>query len=271
MRAGLSRRRALARGLALLGTLTISLNAGQRPTYAQSYDPPSDVPWPSDGAPSLAPSGTSSAADATPVAGDSAPAAPVAADATPAATAVADDTTTEAPFGQASNDSQPAFMPNPENELPTNPAAAWGVAPIKLTIPALGVEAAIEAVGNDPDGAMSAPSDPDEVAWYQLGPGMGVPGNVVFAGHVNWGGRLRVFGEIDKLDVGDAIQVIDAEGRGFQYAVESTRLVRAEGAPLDEIFEQPNQPVVTLITCGGEYVPSRREYLDRVIVRATGA
>jgi LPXTG-site transpeptidase (sortase) family protein len=253
MRAGLSRRRALARGLALLGTLTISLNAGQRFTQAQTLDPPSDVPWP-DGSPP---------GNSTPVSDSG----------TPSATPVADTDTTpaEAPLGQASDDSQPAFMPNPQAELPTTPVGAWGVAPIKLTIPALGVEAAIEAVGQDPDGAMSAPTDPDEVAWYQLGPGMGVPGNVVFAGHVNWGGRLRVFGQIDQLDRGDAIQVIDAEGRGFEYVVESTKLVRAEGAPLDEIFEQPNQPVVTLITCGGEYVPSRREYLDRVIVRATGA
>jgi LPXTG-site transpeptidase (sortase) family protein len=264
MRGGLSRRRALARGLALLGTLTISLNAGQRPTLAQPYDPPSDVPWPVD-----PPSGSS-----TSVSDSSTPAATsVAAEPTPASTSVADsDTTpTQEPLGQASDDSQPAFMPNPDAELPTTPVGAWGVAPIKLMIPALGVEAAVEAVGQDPDGAMSAPTDPDEVAWYQLGPGMGVPGNVVFAGHVNWAGRLRVFGQIDQLDMGDVIQVIDAQGRGFQYAVESTRLVRAEGAPLDEIFEQPDQPVVTLITCGGEYVPSRREYLDRVIVRATGA
>jgi len=179
-------------------------------------------------------------------------------------------TTGPSTLSQASNDSQPAFMPAPDAELPSTPGT-WGVAPVKLMIPALGVEAAIEAVGQDPDGAMTAPTDPDEVAWYKLGAGMGVPGNVVFAGHVNWAGSLRVFGRIDQLDRGDVIQVIDAEGRGFEYAVETSRVVRAEGAPLDEIFVQPNAPVITLITCGGEYVPSRREYLDRVIVRAKGA
>jgi len=182
----------------------------------------------------------------------------------------ADPTVEPTTVGQASNDAQPAFMPAPEAALPTTPSS-WGAAPIKLMIPALGVEAAIEPVGQDPDGAMTAPTDPDEVAWYKLGPGMGVPGNAVFAGHVNWAGRLRVFGEIDRLDAGDVIQVIDAQGRGFEYAVESSHVVRAEGAPLDEIFAQPDAPVITLITCGGEYVPSRREYLDRVIVRARGA
>jgi LPXTG-site transpeptidase (sortase) family protein len=138
-------------------------------------------------------------------------------------------------------------------------------------IPSLGVEAPVEAVGQDPDGAMSSPTLPDDVAWYKLGPGMGVPGNVVFAGHINWEGRTRTFGFLDQLDKGDVIQVIDEQGRGFEYAVESSHWVRAEGAPLDEIFAQPSEPIITLITCGGEYVASRREYLDRLIVKAKGA
>jgi sortase (surface protein transpeptidase) len=99
---------------------------------------------------------------------------------------------------------------------------------------------------------------------------MGVPGNVVLAAHVNWNGRLRPFGLLHTLEPGDAIQVIDADGRGFEYRVESSHWVRAEGAPLAEIFAQPDQPVVTLITCGGEYIAATREYLDRLIVRAKG-
>ena len=57
--------------------------------------------------------------------------------------------------------------------------------------------------------------------------------------------------------------------RSYAYTV--AFWVRAEGAPLEEIFAQPPEPVITLITCGGEYVPSRREYLDRLIVKARGA
>jgi hypothetical protein len=40
---------------------------------------------------------------------------------------------------------------------------------------------------------------------------------------------------------------------------------------MEEIFAQPSEPVITLITCGGEYVAATREYLDRLIVRARGA
>ncbi len=171
------------------------------------------------------------------------------------------------PVSQVNDEAQPADQPAPEVAA----SGPWGVPPVKLMIPALGVEAAVEAVGDDPDGAMSTPTHPDNVAWYQPGAGMGVPGNVVFAAHVNWDGRLRPFGLLHRLEMGDAIQVVDEQGRGFEYVVESSQWFRAEGAPLEEIFAQPGEPVVTLITCGGEYVAATREYLDRLVVRAKGA
>jgi LPXTG-site transpeptidase (sortase) family protein len=146
-----------------------------------------------------------------------------------------------------------------------------GVVPVWLSIPKLGVEARVVGVGEEDDGAMASPSDPDEVAWYALGPGMGVNGNVVFAGHVNWGGSLRVFGRLDWLTAGDTVLVIDADGNGYQYVVESSRWVRADEAELEQVFGQEDSAVITLITCGGEYVAATREYLDRLVVRARGA
>jgi hypothetical protein len=240
------RRRAIARGAAFLAALALPLSWRARPAAAQYGDLPGDLPS-SDPPPILPP--------AAPVSPDELPPSPQAAGDAPAITQVGDDQPPDAPAPGAA----------------AVPAVPMGVPPVKIAIPALGVEAMIEAVSDDPDGAMSAPSDPDEVAWYERGPGMGVPGNVVFAGHINWAGRTRAFGLLDRLDPGDVIQVIDAKGRGFEYAVESSHWVRAEGAPVEEIFAQPTEPVITLITCGGEYVASRREYLDRLIVRARGA
>jgi len=145
------------------------------------------------------------------------------------------------------------------------------VPPVKLSMPSLGIEAPVVPVGQDEDGAMAAPTDPDTVAWYEPGPGMGVHGNVVFAAHINWAGRLRVFGNLHLLEPGDPILIVDAEDHGYKYEVESSHWVRAEGAPVEEIFASSGAPAITLITCGGEYVPATREYLDRLIVRARGA
>ena len=166
---------------------------------------------------------------------------------------------------------QTAEEPELAQPAATDEFVPTGVPPIQLAIPKLGVSANVVGVGQDPDGAMAAPDNPDEVAWYTLGPGMGVPGNVVFAGHVNWDGRLRVFGQLSSLQVGDAVLIVDAAGNGYQYLVESSQWFRAEGAPVEEIFAQSAEPTITLITCGGEFLAATREYLDRLVVRARGA
>lgn len=235
MASRVSRRRAAARGLLLLAGLSLSSALRTAPAAAQMYEPPSDTIGPSESGPGTqTPDG---------------------------------DAPSSLPVGQADDETRPADQPAPA----VASSGPYGVPPVKLTIPALGVEATVEPVGDDADGTMSAPTHPDDVAWYQPGTGMGVPGNAVFAAHVNWDGRLRPFGLLHQLERGDAIQVIDEKGRGFEYVVESKHWVRAEGAPVEEIFAQPNEPIVTLITCGGEYVASRREYLDRLIVKAKGA
>jgi hypothetical protein len=175
-------------------------------------------------------------------------------------------------------DSLPVTLPPDDaSEGDEAPAPAvvqdpWGVRPISLAIPALGVEAEVAPVAYDRDGLMDVPPHPDLVAWFQYGAGMGVPGNAIFAGHVDWDGRPRVFARLSALQPGDAVLVVDERGRGFQYVVESTQVYDAEAAPVEAIFAQNDEvPIVTLITCGGRYNAAAREYLDRVVVVAKGA
>jgi sortase (surface protein transpeptidase) len=157
-------------------------------------------------------------------------------------------------------------------EVEEEPAVTYdpGIPPITLAIPKLGVEARVVGVAQDEEGAMDVPPDPDQVAWYTLGPGMGVPGNAVFAAHIDWGGIPRAFGRLSALAVGDVVLIVDERHNGYEYVVESTHWVRAEGAPVEEIFAQTTDPTITLITCGGEYRAATREYLDRLIVHARG-
>jgi len=248
MQAAISRRLALRRGVSGLGGLLLGLGWLGR-AQAQEPDLPDIPPAPSNPPPSSASS-------------DGAPRATPAEDDIPRPNGIA-----------APTDAPPADTDGAAEEAPEEPVATgpWGVPPVELAMPSLGVEAPVVPVGQDEDGAMAAPSDPDTVAWYEYGPGMGVSGNVVLAGHINWAGRVRAFGYLDRLVKGDPILVTDADGHGYQYVVESTRWVRAEGAPVEEIFAGTGEPVLTLITCGGEYVAATREYLDRLIVRAKGA
>jgi sortase A len=140
--------------------------------------------------------------------------------------------------------------------------------PVHIAIPVIGMEAPVLPVGLEEDGAMAAPTDPDTVGWYEFGPGIGSPGNAILAGHVDWGGSLRVFGNLRWLLPGDEILVSDAGGNWLTYRVAWSRMVDAEGAPIDEIFAQGSAEELTLITCGGTFDQASRQYLGRLIVRA---
>lgn len=140
--------------------------------------------------------------------------------------------------------------------------------PVRIDIPKIGTHAAVVPLGEDDDGAMQAPTDPDTVGWYDLGAGVGAPGNALLDGHVDWGGRLRVFGLLRQLAPGDLVRLTTEGGDELTYAVEWTRLYQADDAPLDEIFAQGTDDEITLITCGGQFDQSIRMYLSRWVVRA---
>jgi sortase A len=145
-----------------------------------------------------------------------------------------------------------------------------GAQPVAIDIPKLHVSATVVPLGLEDDGAMAAPADPDTVGWFEPGAGVGAPGNVLLDGHVDWGGRLRVFGRLHQLAVGDTITIVEAAGAELRYSVAWTRFYAdAESAPLDEIYLLTDAAeALTLITCGGTFDESISMYRGRWIVRA---
>jgi len=140
--------------------------------------------------------------------------------------------------------------------------------PTVITIPTIGLTAPVVAIGLEDDGSMGAPTDPDTVGWYDLGPGLGEPGNLLVDGHVDWGGRLRTFGRLRQVAVGDGVQLADADGQVVSYRVVATRWLDADTTDLADVFGQTPDQQLTLITCGGEFDLARHVYLSRLVVRA---
>jgi len=135
------------------------------------------------------------------------------------------------------------------------------------------------------DGVMPNPNGADDVAYYNFAawpgkggaPGQG--GNSVFAGHVDSGrtpcknGTVpppceAVFWDIGKLAIGDEIQVVLGSNT-FRYRVSSNAPVNAETGDWDSIVSARAQESITLITCGGDFNPTTREYSHRQVVVAT--
>lgn len=136
--------------------------------------------------------------------------------------------------------------------------------PARIEIPAISVSAPIVAVGIDADGAMGTPSNGRDVAWWD-GIETGA-GNALFAGHRDWNRRPGSFYRLGELKPGDVVRVI-GDTAVLEFRVEWLQQVGAD-APAAEILGDAGRPVITLITCGGEFDRRVRHYKDRVVVRA---
>lgn len=145
----------------------------------------------------------------------------------------------------------------------TTPVAP--AAPVRLRIPALHLDAAIEPVGRD-GVAMATPTRPQDVAWYAPGPRPGAVGNAAIDGHLDTAAGPAVFRDLHVLRVGDRVAVIDRRGRRYTFAVTALRVYPARGAPLQAIFGPTAARHLNLITCAGVWIPARQDYDRRLIV-----
>lgn len=139
--------------------------------------------------------------------------------------------------------------------------------PVRLRIPAIGVDAAIESVGQDRAGRMETPSLVDDVAWYAPGAAPGEIGNAVLAGHLDRiGGAPAVFWALGKLAVGDDIFVTDSAGEELHFRVTGVDSYPYDAAPLDDIFGFAIRSRLNLITCRGKWDRSGQTYSQRLVV-----
>lgn len=94
---------------------------------------------------------------------------------------------------------------------------------------------------------------------------VGAPGNAVIAGHVATLAMGNVFQFLYQVDLGDEVQVWDQRGDLHRFRVASVKLV----APSDtSAMAETAEPTLTLITCGGEFDPVKREFSKRLVVTA---
>lgn len=141
--------------------------------------------------------------------------------------------------------------------------------PLRLKIPVLGVDAAVQDVGVAKSGRMAVPTNYADVGWYRYGPAAGEQGNAVFDGHVDNGfGRLGVFARLHMLRKGDEVSVVYKDGREARFVVEEVAAYQTAEVPLEEIFSESGPPKAVLITCEGTFDPESKTYDRRLVVYA---
>jgi hypothetical protein len=141
------------------------------------------------------------------------------------------------------------------------------LSPQFLVIPKISTATAIEPVGRNADGQMKTPRDWRNSGWYQPGKKPGEKGHAVFAAHRDWDGNAGPFYNLPELSFGDNVFVAGKEAIHVYTVVESNSYTRTAD-PASVIFENRDSPMITLISCEGDFVDAAGTYDERRVVQA---
>jgi len=166
--------------------------------------------------------------------------------------------------------------PGPPPELAVAPPVRTAVAtqvaePVRIRIPAIGVDAAVLGLAVDVQGVLPPPPTNEDTGWWRAGPEPGEPGPAVIVGHVDGEDGPAVFYRLRELVGGDVIIVDRADGSAATFTVERLERHSKDAFPTEAVYGRASGPLLRLVTCGGAFDRSTRHYLDNVIVFAAPA
>lgn len=144
-------------------------------------------------------------------------------------------------------------------------------APVRVSIPSLGADGPVAPTGVDAAGELAIPGDARELVWWRFGPTPGAAGSAVIAGHLDWRGVPGVFNRLAETPIGERVTVTYDDGREQLFVVTTVELVDKPAVAVDGTFTRGGDPVLRLVTCGGEFDRASRHYRSNVVVTAVPA
>ncbi len=138
--------------------------------------------------------------------------------------------------------------------------------PVRLKIPSINVDAAIEYVGLTSSRAMEVPKNTTDVGWLKLGPRPGEKGSAVIDGHFNGkNGEEGVFANLYKLKAGDKLYIEDDKGTSIPFIVRESRIY--DPGLADYVFNRNDSGTyLNLITCDGVWDGTKKSYTKRLVI-----
>jgi len=139
--------------------------------------------------------------------------------------------------------------------------------PVRLLIPAIGVDSELMELGLHDDGTMEVPPAGFPAGWYTGAPTPGELGPAVIAGHVDWTGP-GVFYDLHTLVAGNEVRVERADGSTAVFRVTRVQEYRKSAFPTDEVYGDIAFAGLRLITCGGSFNKRTGHYEDNIVAFA---
>ena len=140
--------------------------------------------------------------------------------------------------------------------------------PTSISIDEINVASApVVDVGVEDNGDMELPGA-EAVGWYRYNAIPGEPGSSVLSAHISYNGSNGVFRYLSDVEPGDVVSVGYDDGSAATFEVVEVAQYDKQELPLDRIFDKDGGPVLTLITCGGDFNSSLRSYEDNFVAYA---
>lgn len=123
--------------------------------------------------------------------------------------------------------------------------------PIRLQIPAIGVDTSFVNLGLTTGGFMEVTRSGFDAGWYTGAPTPGEIGPAIIIGHSNWDKRPGVFYNLDSLKINDKVTVGRRDGSVATFRVKRVELFAKNNFPTNTVYGNINYAGLRLITCGG--------------------
>uniref|UniRef100_UPI0029C0528B class F sortase n=1 Tax=Streptomyces sp. ND04-05B TaxID=3028693 RepID=UPI0029C0528B len=141
--------------------------------------------------------------------------------------------------------------------------------PVRLRIPAIGVDAPLMRLALDAAGALQPPPDNNPVlaGWYAGGTAPGSVGTAITAGHVDTRLGPGVFQELGFVREGATVEIIRADLTTAVFTVYAVEVYDKGSFPDKKVYGASARPELRVITCGGDY-SKKTGYRSNVVVFA---
>ncbi|MCT2542342.1 MULTISPECIES: class F sortase [Streptomyces] len=146
---------------------------------------------------------------------------------------------------------------------------APAAAPVRISIPSLGIDSELMRLGLNQDGTVEVP--PAEkgmtAGWYTGGAAPGERGAAVVIGHNDTRFGKAVFHDLKKIAEGADIAVRNDRGAELHFRVTATETVSKKAFPTEKVYGSTGARTLRLITCDGAF-DAQGHPVDNLIVYA---
>ncbi|MFJ6460429.1 class F sortase [Streptomyces sp. NPDC091387] len=142
--------------------------------------------------------------------------------------------------------------------------------PKRLQIPAIAVDAPFTPLSIGSSGRLDAPppNDKNLAGWFKDGVTPGERGAAIVAGHVDTTTGPAVFLQLRFLRPGSTVDITRTDGTVATFKVDTVETFSKAKFPDKRVYADTPDAQLRLITCGGNYDRTVKDYEDNVVVFA---